>query len=180
MEQVGVRARYAALTLALLGMFFVSGFSALLYQVVWQRMLGLFSGSDVRSITIVAAAYLLGLGVGSLLGSLLADRLSSRRAVQIYGLCNLGIAAFAFFSPALFYDGFYQQLLPLSASPPMMTAVVFGGLLLPTTLMGLSLPLVSRALVRRLEGAAGLISWLYGVNTLGAGLGTLYAGWELI
>ncbi|HLA43869.1 MAG TPA: hypothetical protein VJZ27_10555, partial [Aggregatilineales bacterium] len=45
---------------------FLTGFSALLYQVVWQRMLGLFSGSDVRSVTIVTSAFLAGLGVGSL------------------------------------------------------------------------------------------------------------------
>jgi len=42
---------------ALFGIFFISGFTALLYQVVWQRLLGLFSGSDVRSVTIVVASY---------------------------------------------------------------------------------------------------------------------------
>ena len=48
---------------ALFGIFFISGFTALFYQVVWQRLLGLFSGSDVRSVTIVVASYLLGLGL---------------------------------------------------------------------------------------------------------------------
>lgn len=56
--------------LILFFLFFVSGFTALLYQVVWLRMLGLFLGSDVRSITIVVTSHLLGLGLGSLLGGL--------------------------------------------------------------------------------------------------------------
>jgi predicted membrane-bound spermidine synthase len=63
--------------------YFISGFTALLYQVVWQRMLGLFSGSGVRSVTIVTGAYLGGLGVGSLIGSVVADRLNSRRAIRV-------------------------------------------------------------------------------------------------
>lgn len=49
-------------------LFFISGFNALLYQVAWQRMLGLFSGSDVRSATIIITSYLLGLGVGNTIG----------------------------------------------------------------------------------------------------------------
>ena len=54
----------------------VSGFSALLYQVTWQRILGFFSGSDIRSATLVTGAYLAGLGMGSLLGGSVADRLN--------------------------------------------------------------------------------------------------------
>ena len=99
---------------ALLAMFFISGFTALLYQVVWQRMLGLFSGSDVRSVTIVIAAYLLGLGLGNWLGSLWSDRFSSRKAVQLYGFCNLGIALFAVCSRYLFYDLLFERLKPLA------------------------------------------------------------------
>ena len=64
------REPYRRLLLVVLAItFFASGFSALLYQVVWQRMLGLFSGSDIRSATIVIGAYLAGLGSGSLIGS---------------------------------------------------------------------------------------------------------------
>ena len=59
----------------LFALFFISGFNALLYQVAWQRMLGLFSGSDVRSVTIVIASYLLGLGLGNLISSRISDRL---------------------------------------------------------------------------------------------------------
>ena len=50
--------------------FFASGFSALLYQVIWQRMLGFFSGADVYSVTIIVAAYMAGMGIGSLTGGI--------------------------------------------------------------------------------------------------------------
>ncbi len=164
----------------LLFVFFISGFTALLYQVVWQRMLGLFSGSDVRSVSIVVASYLAGLGLGSLIGGWLSDRLSRQRAVQTYGLSSLAIAAFAIFSRFLFYDLLFRQLLPLANSPLLLLPIVFLCLLVPTTLMGLSLPLLAKAFNRGAEQAAARIGLLYGVNTLGSGLGTLISGWYII
>jgi predicted membrane-bound spermidine synthase len=164
----------------LFAIFFVSGFTALLYQVVWQRMLGLFSGSDVRSVTIVVASYLAGLGLGSLIGGILSDRLSNRQIVQTYGFCNLGIAAFAVFSRFLFYDLLFLQLRDLARSPALMLSIVFISLLIPTILMGLSLPLLSKAIGRSANKAAPRIGLLYGVNTLGSGLGSLISGWYII
>jgi spermidine synthase len=75
--------------------FFASGFSALLYQVIWQRMLGFFSGADVYSVTIIVAAYMAGMGVGSLTGGYLADRLSRRGNLALFASVELGIALFA-------------------------------------------------------------------------------------
>ncbi|NWF70277.1 MAG: spermidine synthase [Chloroflexi bacterium] len=167
------------LVLLLGGVFFLSGFSALLYQVIWQRLLGLFTGSDVRSVTIITGAYLGGLGVGSLIGSAIADRLSSRQAVRAYGLCNIAIALFALASRLFFYDVLFLRLNTLAETPLLMLVTVFASLLIPTTLMGLSLPLLAKALVRSIEGAARLISRLYAGNTLGAGVGALLAGWVL-
>ena len=161
-------------------LFFISGFTALLYQVVWQRMLGLFSGSDVRSVTIVVASYLLGLGLGSLLGGRMSDRLSRRSAVQTYGLCNLGIAVFAVFSRFLFYDLLFRQWGSLAQSTAWTLVIVFVSLLIPTVLMGVSLPLLSKAISDRADQAAPQIGRLYGVNTLGSGLGTLLGGWYII
>jgi predicted membrane-bound spermidine synthase len=165
---------------ALFIIFFISGFTALLYQVVWQRMLGLFSGSDVRSVTIVVASYLLGLGIGSLLGGIWSDHLSSRKAVQIYGLCNLGIAVFAIFSRFLFYDLLFLRLSLVAQSTEWTLLIVFLSLLIPTTLIGGSLPLLSRAISQSVDQAAPQIGWLYGVNTLGAGVGTLMSGWFIV
>lgn len=169
-----------SLAASLVGLFFLSGFSALLYQVAWQRLLGLFAGSDIRSITLVTGAYLGGLGVGGLIGAQVADRLDSQRAVRLYAIFNLGIAAFAFLSRLIFYDLLFLGLGGLSTSTPLMFVVVFASLLIPTTLMGLSLPLLSRALVRNVGGAAGIIAVLNGVNIFGASMGALIGGLVLV
>ena len=161
-------------------LFFVSGFTALLYQVAWQRMLGLFSGSDVRSVTVVIASYLLGLGLGNLISSRISSRLNNRQCVQAYGLCNLGIAIFAVSSRFLFYDLLFLRWQQLAQFPLLMLGIVLISLLIPTTLMGLSLPLLSKAINRGVENAASRIGWLYGVNTLGSGLGTLVSGWYIV
>lgn len=166
--------------LILLVLYFISGFTALLYQVAWQRMLGLFSGSDVRSVTIIIASYLLGLGLGNLISSFYSDRLSCGQCVSIYGGCNLAIALFAVASRFLFYDVLFLKLRYLAQSNGLTLIIVFASLLIPTTLMGLSLPLLSKAITRNLDLAASGIGWLYGVNTLGSGLGTLISGWFII
>jgi spermidine synthase/MFS family permease len=161
-------------------LFFLSGFTALLYQVAWQRMLGLFSGSDVRSVTIIIASYLAGLGLGNLIGGWYSDRATNRQCVRIYGACNLGIAAFAVLSRFLFYDWLFLRWRYLADSSILMLIIVFCSLLIPTSLMGLSLPLLSKAVSRHAKDAASRIGLLYGVNTLGSGIGTFLSGWYII
>ena len=157
--------------------FFASGFSALLYQVIWQRMLGFFSGADVYSVTIIVAAYMAGMGIGSLTGGYLADRLSRRGNLALFASVELGIALFALGSKGLYYDWLYQRLAHLASSPPLMAAVLFFSLLIPTFCMGVSLPALARALTRSIEMAAGTIGALYGVNTLGAAVGAGVTTW---
>ena len=60
--------------------FFASGFAALLCQIVWQRMLGIFAGSDTISAALVVGAFLAGLGIGSIIGAKIADRITPARA----------------------------------------------------------------------------------------------------
>ncbi|MBO9380952.1 MAG: spermidine synthase [Roseiflexus sp.] len=160
--------------------FFASGFSALLYQVIWQRMLGFFSGADVYSVTIIVAAYMAGMGVGSLTGGYLADRLSRWGNLALFASVELGIALFALGSKGLYYDWLYQRLAFLASSPPLMAAVLFFSLLIPTFCMGVSLPALARALTRSIEMAAGTIGALYGVNTLGAAVGAGVTTWILL
>ena len=160
--------------------FFLSGFSALIYQTAWQRMLGLFGGSDAIAATLVVGAFLFGLGIGSLWAASFADRLSGRRAIQAFALCELGIAAFALTSRLLFYNLLFGELIALARSPALILSMVFLALLPPTVLMGMSLPLLSKAIVVRIETASAQIGRLYGVNTLGAAGGALVAGFYLI
>jgi spermidine synthase len=160
--------------------FFLSGLSALVYQTAWQRMLGLFGGSDAIAATLVVGAFLFGLGIGSLWAASFVDRLSSRRAIQLFALCELGIATFALTSRLLFYNVLFGELIALARSTVLVLTVVFLALLPPTVLMGMSLPLVSRAIVVRIEAASSQIGWLYGVNTLGAAVGAFLAGFYVI
>ncbi|MCZ6463353.1 MAG: hypothetical protein O7A09_03360 [Proteobacteria bacterium] len=156
--------------------FLLSGFSALVYQVIWQRLLSLSAGVDAISVSIIVSSFLAGLGVGSLMGSIVADRLRARQAILAFAGINLAIAAFALASRWILYDLVFVALPAVSVSRPAALATSFLTLLLPTTAMGLSLPVLTRAVVVRMDRAAESISWLYGVNTLGAALGALVGG----
>ena len=162
----------------LIAMFVVTGFSALALQVVWQRVISLHAGVDLASIATVVSAFLAGLGVGSLLGGVLADRLGPRRSLLAFALANAGIGAFAYGSIWLFYD-FYRSVVPNLDGALASFGFNFALLVVPTTLMGLSLPLAS-SLVDRIEDAGPLVGRLYAMNTLGAGLGAGVSGWLLI
>ncbi len=163
----------------LFAVFAVTGFSALTLQVVWQRVMTLHAGVDLFSFTTVVAAFLAGLGVGSLLGGVLADRIGPRRSLLAFAASNAGIGVFAWFSLWLFYD-VYKSAVPHLDGTLAAFAFHFVLLVIPTTLMGLSLPLVSRGLVDRIEEAGPMVGRLYAVNTLGAGLGAGTSGWILI
>lgn len=160
-----------------LAAFFLSGFAALLYQVAWQRMLVIFSGADVYSATMVIAAFMAGLGCGSLAGGYVADRLSRFAALLAFALAEAAIAVFGLTSKTLFYDVLYGQFADLAARPLLAAPLLFAVLVVPTCLMGASLPLLARALTVGVDTAARTVGWLYGINTLGAAAGALSAVW---
>src|SRR5687768_15681203 len=139
-----MRATRAALT----AVFGITGFSALALQVVWQRVISLHGGVDLFSTTTVVAAFLGGLGVGSLAGGRLADRLGSRGSILAFAASNTLIAGFALASPWLFYD-LYRDLVDVVDGMAASFAFHAALLVVPTTLMGLSLPLVARGVVER-------------------------------
>src|SRR5436853_4717274 len=89
--------------------FFASGFAALLYQVVWQRLLVFFSGSDIYSVTLIVTAFMAGLGLGNLAGGYLADRSSRCLNLIIFVMAELGIMIFGILSKAFFYDFLYTR-----------------------------------------------------------------------
>ncbi len=160
--------------------FFLSGFGALLCQIVWQRMLGVFAGSDTVSAALVVGAFLTGLGLGSIIGAKWADRLSPRAALLGFALCEAGVAGFALLSKPILYDLIAMRLAEHVTSAPATFALCFVALVVPTTLMGASLPFLARAIATSLETVAERIGALYGMNTLGAGLGALLGGWLIV
>lgn len=162
------------------GVFFASGFAALTYQVIWQRLLVFFSGADVYAVTIIVAAFMAGLGIGNLVGGHVADRLSARLNLVMFVVAELAIALFAFFSKAFFYDFLYQRHSDIGRSPVVLSTVLLISLLWPTFFMGVSLPLLAKALSSDVRAAASVIGGLYSVNTLGAGVGAIVTTWVLL
>jgi spermidine synthase len=160
-------------------LFALTGFSALCLQVVWQRVISIHGGVDLFSSATVVAAFMAGLGLGSLLGGAIADRLGPRRSILAFAAANLGIGAFGWASLWIFYDG-YRALAAQIQSLPATFAFHFLLLVVPTTLMGLSLPLLSRGVVRSVGEAPSVVSRLYAVNTLGAAAGAAIGGWFLL
>lgn len=160
--------------------FFLSGFAALVYQVIWQRLLVIFSGADVYSITVIVAAFMGGLGAGSLAGGHLADRFGPRRSLYAFALAELLVGLFGVVSKPLYYDTLYGRYAHLASTQATSAAVLISTLLLPTFLMGVSLPLLTRALAGSLQVTPRIIALLYGCNTLGAATGAIATPWILI
>jgi spermidine synthase len=160
---------------AFLLVFFASGFAALLYQIIWQRLLTFFGGADVYSVTIIVSAFMGGLGFGSLAGGHLADRLSGRGRLFAFAACELAVALFAAFSTYIYYDVLYVRLGAWALPRAGLAAIIFVVTLWPTFFMGMSLPLITTALTRDARHPARWVPLLYGWNTLGAACGSLVA-----
>lgn len=152
--------------------FFFSGFAALVYQVCWQRLLFVAFGVDIESITIIVSAFMLGLGIGALSGGQLADRFPEK-IIWMFALAELCIGLFGFFSPHLIVG---LGKLTVAASQPIIALTNFLLLLVPTTLMGATLPMLVAFLVRSQGNVGVSIGGLYFINTLGAALGATTVG----
>jgi spermidine synthase len=160
--------------------FCASGFAALLYQVIWQRLLAIFSGADVYSATIIVAAFMGGLGVGHIAGGHVADRVSRRASLVLFGAAELAVGVFGLFSGSLYYGMLYDRLGGLDLGRGAIALILFVSLLWPTFFMGASLPLLARALTDRIDRAASTVGSLYGFNTVGAAAGAIVATWVLL
>jgi spermidine synthase len=154
-------------------LFFMSGFSSLIYQIVWQRLLGYVYGVDVFSATITVAAYMMGIGSGSLAGGIIADRLTSKNLIALFAAAEVAIALFAVSSKYLIYDLLGSSSNALLNNGFGIAAVSFLILLIPTFCMGVTLPLLSKALTIDSKSAGHTIGSLYAVNTFGAAFGAL-------
>ena len=167
--------------MTLLGLaFFLSGAAALVYQVVWQRILTLHTGIGVVSVSLIVASFMAGLGLGSQLGGVLSGRLRPRAALRAFALIELGVGLFAAVSCRLFHEGFGVAAAGLYRTTAGSALAHFAAFLVPTTLMGMSLPFLVRATVRDTATASRVIAALYGINVLGAACGALLAPWVLV
>ncbi len=154
---------------ALLSSFFLSGICALMYQVSWQRSLYGIIGVDIDSITIIVSVFMLGIGFGGMLGGWIADTAPKRR-IQIYAAAELAIALYGFYSLLLveFIDDWLVAAGGGSLSSAM-GSLLF--LIVPTTLMGMTLPLLTMVFNDWQDSIGVSVGQLYFINTLGAASG---------
>lgn len=173
MAQPHPRERTALVLVSVL--FFLSGAAGLIYQTVWVRLLELYFGVTLTAITLIVAAYMAGLGLGSMLGGRIAGK--SRNTILLYGIIEAGIGIFGILSPML-----VNWVGQTTAGSPYALVFLFSFalLLFPTVLMGMTLPLLTQAFVTRVESSGRVIGLLYGINTLGAACGAIISGYLLI
>jgi spermidine synthase len=166
-------------------LFFISGATALIYEVVWARMLTQIFGNTTHAIATVLSAFMGGLALGSYALGRLAD--ARRNAFLIYGLLEGGVGVYGLVIPALFAltRQAYSRLYGLAATSFTIFSVVlfclcFAVIVVPTALMGATLPMLSRFCVTQFASLGRRIGDLYAINTLGAVLGCALSGFYLI
>ncbi len=170
----------------LLAVAFLMGATSLAYEVLWTRVLVFYLGSSVYAFSLMLLLFLAGIALGSLALVRAVDRLA--RPLAWLAVVELGIALAAFLAIPLFTTLDARQI----ALSELLKPRGFGGALIaqllaiapivlpPTLLMGLSFPLMVRALARRPEQLGSDVGALYGANTLGSILGALGAGFVLV
>jgi spermidine synthase len=176
---------YSLRTLKLIALcFLLSGATGLIYEVLWARMLGLVFGATTIAISAVISAFMGGLALGSALASKSVSRIS--RPVRAYGLIEVSIGLYALTVPFLFrgidwayveawqhlHPGFYRFALARFA----LAAIV---LVVPTTLMGATLPVLAATVGTGNENS-NIVTRLYTCNLVGAIIGTIAAGFLLL
>ena len=167
--------------------FLVSGAAALLYEVVWMRHLGVVFGHTVHAVTTVLAAYMAGLALGSLLAGRWADRVRAAaprvrhdRGARSASFC-LGHAARSSARTDAIYREASAALDPGALGAGLVHFALAAVVLLPpTTLMGATLPVLSRAVVDGPASRRRRSATLYAINTWGAVAGTAATGFVLL
>jgi len=170
-----------------MGLFGLSGLAGLIYEVAWVRQFTLVLGASTYAVTIVLAVFMAGLGLGAWLFGKMADRFDEKGLARCYLLLELGIGIYGLILPVLLggaeqlYTAFYRHYQPgLAAATAIRLVVAFSLLILPTTFMGATFPILSRYLTRAACRISVTVSWLYGLNTIGALAGAALAGYVLL
>ena len=167
-------------------LFFLSGVAGLVYELIWVRELYQFFGSTIHSVTTVVAAYMGGLGLGAYVMGRRADRHAN--PARLYGILELAIGVFGIASPLVFrgVGGAYLELARavapgLWAATAIKFVFAFAVLLVPTFLMGGTLPILTRAFAgTRTDHLRRELALFYGLNTLGGVVGCMLAGYVLV
>lgn len=170
-----------------LAFFFASGLAGLFYEIVWIRTAGTVIGNTTHAVGTVVGVFMGGLALGGWWGGRQADRRSGGSLLRLYGLLEGGVALGATAVPFLIHATeplfrmLWVHLSGMSASYGALRILVLGVILLvPTTLMGATLPVLARFLASSIDAAGREAGRAYAINTLGGVMGTLAAGFWLI
>ncbi len=166
-------------------LFYFSGIAALTYEVLWVRHLGLIFGNTVYAAATVMMTYMFGLALGSHFSGKWASKI--KRPVRFFGILEVATALYALSVPLIFklIQVLYRYVaLNVSDSLAFLTFVrvvlALVLLLIPTAMMGATLPVLSKGFLTRVERFGSRLGILYGVNTLGAVSGVLLSGFIFI
>lgn len=167
-------------------LFFLSGFTALVFEILWSRQFVTVFGNSSYSISVVLCAYMAGLGFGSWLGGRLADQ--TRRWLLLYAGIEAAIGLWALLIP-LVLDGLRTWVPEVSLLAPDQSLLISSSLrflislvtlFLPCTLMGATLPLLVRYCSEGRGEVGTTVGTLYGINTVGAAIGCFAAGYWML
>lgn len=147
-------------------LFLISGFAALIYQIVWQRSLFTAFGVNIESITIIVSIFMFGLGLGALIGGVLSKRFPSVLP-HLFVIFEVIIGTFGIVSLPLISA---VSNAPLHNSLFMVSVATFGLLCIPTIFMGATLPVLVTYLHRRYKNIGKSVGTLYFINTVGSAI----------
>ena len=166
-------------------LFFLSGTSGLVYEVIWVRIIGLGFGNTVAAVSTVLAAFMAGLGLGACFFGRYTER--TGRGLGLYALIEVGIGLSSLALTLVFFRlDSYQVFLNSSLGlfpwliGPIKTVSVFLLLLLPAFLMGGTLPVITAFAERNFGRFGRRLAAFYALNTLGAATACLVADFLLI
>jgi len=145
-------------------LFFCSGMPALIYQIVWQRALFAIYGVNSESVTVVVTAFMIGLGLGSLIGGWLSTKFPDR-GLWIFAAAEFAVALFGLASLRLFH---WVAAHTAGAPLPAVVILSLALLIFPTVCMGATLPLLADHLVRKSRTVGFAVGVLYFANTFGS------------
>ena len=165
--------------------FFVSGFVGLVYEICWIRKASLAFGSTTLAVSTVVAVFFGGLALGSYIFGRYSQK--TLRPLKLYALLEISLGVIVLLNPALFswaenlYGLFYPSIMHSFAFLSFIRFILMVSLiLLPTILMGATLPLFCRQYVVNESRISLSVGLLYGLNTLGAAIGCIVCGFYLI
>jgi len=162
--------------------FIFSGIAALIYEITWIRPIQNLLGSTTYTISIIFSAFMAGLALGSLIVGKHVDKI--KNLPKTYALFEIGIGIYGVLLLSIFnllpgiYDGFYLLHTSFYLFEIIQFLIVFLVLLIPTTLMGATFPIIVKYYTQGKIGKA--IGEAYAANNLGAIVGSFAAGFILI